>query len=160
MNSLILLHNKYPKNSANKNNIDNNRNSIDFDDNNEKLNNSFEKDNNDDKNKINNSYQISNSPNNIFDLSYIKNKNLYNMSNTKNQMGKYFNSYKRPTKRNYLEAFPQSKYEKNKNDDKTNVYNLNINNNNYFYINNKVYNVNSEEKYGLDLLQNKRFKEY
>ena len=82
------------------------------------------------------------------------------MSNTKNQMGKYFNSYKRPTKRNYLEAFPQSKYEKNKNDDKTNVYNLNINNNTYFYINNKVYNVNSEEKYGLDLLQNKRFKEY
>ena len=86
MNSLILLHNKYPKNSANKNNIDNNRNSIDFDDNNEKLNNSFEKDNHDDKKEINNSYQISNSPNNIFDLSYIKNKNLYNMSNTIQQI--------------------------------------------------------------------------
>ena len=160
MNSLILLHNKYPKNSANKNNNDNNKNNIDLDDNNEKFNNTFEKDNDDYKNKINNSYQISNSPNNIFDLSYIKNKNLYNISNTKNQIGKYFHSYKRATKRNYLEAFPQSKNVKNNNDDKSNVFNLNINNNNYFYINNKVYNVNSEEKLGLDLLQNKRLKEY
>ena len=154
MNSLILLHNKYPKNSANKN--DNTKNNIDFDDNNDKFNDSIEKDKDDDNNKINNSYQISNSPNNIFDLSYIKNKNLYSMSNTKNQMGKYFHSYKRATKRNYLEAFPQNKNEKNNN----NVFNLNINNNNYFYINNKVYNVGSEEKTGLDLLQNKRFKEY
>ena len=154
MNSLILLHNKYPKNSANKN--DNTKNNINFDDNNNKFNDSIEKYKDDDNNKINNSYQISNSPNNIFDLSYIKNKNLYSMSNTKNQMGKYFHSYKRATKRNYLEAFPQSKNEKNNN----NIFNLNINNNNYFYINNNVYNVGSEEKSGLDLLQNKRFKEY
>ena len=155
MNSLILLHDKYHQNSPNKNNK--NKDNIDFDFNNDKFNDSFEKDKKDDNIKINSSFQKTNIPNNIFDLSYMKNKNLLNISDSKNNMGKYFYSYKKATKRSHYEAFSKDKYEKNvKDEDK--VVNLNINNNNYFYINNKIYNAIPDEKYYPDF--SKKFKGY
>ena len=155
MNSLILLHDKYHQNSPNKNNK--NKDNIDFDFNNDKFNDSLEKDKKDDNIKINNSFQKANIPNNIFDLSYMKNKNLLNISDSKNNMGKYFYSYKKATKRSHYEAFSKDKYEKNAKDgDK--VVNLNINNNNYFYINNKIYNAIPDEKYYPDF--SKKFKGY
>lgn len=155
MNSLIILHNKYPKNSPIKKN--NNKYTMDFDGNkSDKFNNSFEKNKEENKIKMN-SYHM-NTPNNIFDLSYIKNKNLYNYSDSKNNMEKFFHSYKRATKRTYLEAFSKYKNQKN-NNDKSNVVNLNINNNNYFYINNNMHNINDEEEYNIDFSKNKRFKE-
>ena len=155
MNSLILLHDKYHQNSPNKNNK--NKDNIDFDFNNDKFNDSLEKDKKDDNIKINSSFQKTNIPNNIFDLSYMKNKNLLNISDSKNNMGKYFYSYKKATKRSHYEAFSKDKYEKNvKDEDK--VVNLNINNNNYFYINNKIYNAIPDEKYYPDF--SKKFKGY
>ena len=45
-----------------------------------------------------------------------------------------------------------------KNKDK--VVNLNINNNNYFYINNKIYNTNNDEEYNIHFSKSKRFKDY
>ena len=156
MNSLILLHDKYHQNSPNKNKK--NKYNIDFDfNNNDKFNDSFKKDKKDDNIKINSSFQKANIPNNIFDLSYMKNKNLLNISDSKNNMGKYFYSYKKATKRSHYEAFSKDKYEKNvKDEDK--VVNLNINNNNYFYINNKIYNAIPDEKYYPDF--SKKFKGY
>ena len=155
MNSLILLHDKYHQNSPNKNNK--NKDNIDFDFNNDKFNDSFEKDKKDDNIKINSSFQKTNIPNNIFDLSYMKNKNLLNIDDSKNNIGKYFYSYKKATKRSHYEAFSKDKYEKNvKDEDK--VVNLNINNNNYFYINNKIYNAIPDEKYYPDF--SKKFKGY
>ena len=155
MNSLILLHDKYHQNSPNKNNK--NKDNIDLDFNNDKFIDSFEKDKKDDNIKINSSFQKANIPNNIFDLSYMKNKNLLNISDSKNNMGKYFYSYKKATKRSHYEAFSKDKYEKNvKDEDK--VVNLNINNNNYFYINNKIYNAIPDEKYYPDF--SKKFKGY
>ena len=155
MNSLILLHDKYHQNSPNKNNK--NKDNIDFDFNNDKFNDSFEKDKKDDNIKINSSFQKANIPNNIFDLSYMKNKNLLNIDDSKNNIGKYFYSYKKATKRSHYEAFSKDKYEKNvKDEDK--VVNLNINNNNYFYINNKIYNAIPDEKYYPDF--SKKFKGY
>ena len=156
MNSLILLHDKYHQNSPNKNNK--NKDNIDFGfNNNYKFNDLFEKDKKDDNIKINSSFQKANIPNNIFDLSYMKNKNLLNISDSKNNMGKYFYSYKKATKRSHYEAFSKDKYEKNvKDEDK--VVNLNINNNNYFYINNKIYNAIPDEKYYPDFY--KKFKGY
>ena len=155
MNSLILLHDKYHQNSPNKNNK--NKDNIDFGFNNDKFNDSLEKDKKDDNIKINSSFQKTNIPNNIFDLSYMKNKNLLNISDSKNNMGKYFYSYKKATKRSHYEAFSKDKYEKNaKDEDK--VVNLNINNNNYFYINNKIYNAIPDEKYYPDF--SKKFKGY
>ena len=155
MNSLILLHDKYHQNSPNKNNK--NKDNIDFDFNNDKFIDSFEKDKKDDNIKINSSFQKTNIPNNIFDLSYMKNKNLLNMGDSKNNIGKYFYSYKKATKRSHYEAFSKDKYEKNvKDEDK--VVNLNINNNNYFYINNKIYNAIPDEKYYPDF--SKKFKGY
>ena len=155
MNSLILLHDKYHQNSPNKNNK--NKDNIDFDFNNDKFNDSFEKDKKDDNIKINSSFQKTNIPNNIFDLSYMKNKNLLNIDDSKNNIGKYFYSYKKATKRSHYEAFSKDKYEKNaKDEDK--VVNFNINNNNYFYINNKIYNAIPDEKYYPDF--SKKFKGY
>ena len=155
MNSLILLHDKYHQNSPNKNNK--NKDNMDFCFNNDKFNDSFEKDKKDDNIKINSSFQKTNIPNNIFDLSYMKNKNLLNMGDSKNNIGKYFYSYKKATKRSHYEAFSKDKYEKNAKDgDK--VVNLNINNNNYFYINNKIYNAIPDEKYYPDF--SKKFKGY
>ena len=155
MNSLILLHDKYHQNSPNKNNK--NKDNIDFDFNNDKFNDSLEKDKKDDNIKINSSFQKTNIPNNIFDLSYMKNKNLLNIGDSKNNIGKYFYSYKKATKRSHYEAFSKDKYEKNvKDEDK--VVNLNINNNNYFYINNKIYNAIPDEKYYPDF--SKKFKGY
>ena len=87
----------------------------------------------------------------------MKNKNLLNMGDSKNNIGKYFYSYKKATKRSHYEAFSKDKYEKNAKDgDK--VVNLNINNNNYFYINNKIYNAIPDEKYYPDF--SKKFKGY
>jgi len=160
MNSLILLHKKYPSNpSKNKSNDDEQN---DFFNNNEKNNNdSFERNKENDSIKINNSFQISNSPNNIFDLSYEKNKNNFNnMSDSKNYIGKLLKSFKKIKKRTYNEAFSQDRNKNVNNSEKRNVLNLNINNNNYYYINNNIYNVNSEEKTGYDFSKNKRFKEY
>ena len=156
MNSLILLHDKYHQNSPNKNKK--NKDNIDFDFiNNDKFNDSFKKDKKDDNIKINSSFQKANIPNNIFDLSYMKAKNLLNISDSKNNMGKYFYSYKKATKRSHYEAFSKDKYEKNaKDEDK--VVNFNINNNNYFYINNKIYNAIPDEKYYPDF--SKKFKGY
>ena len=156
MNSLILLHDKYHQNSPNKNNK--NKDNIDFGfNNNYKFNDLFEKDKKDDNIKINCSFQKTNIPNNIFDLSYMKNKNLLNMGDSKNNIGKYFYSYKKATKRSHYEAFSKDKYEKDvKDEDK--VVNLNINNNNYFYINNKIYNAIPDEKYYPDF--SKKFKGY
>ena len=155
MNSLILLHDKYHQNSPNKNNK--NKDNIDFDFNNDKFNDSLEKDKKDDNIKINSSFQKTNIPNNIFDLSYMKNKNLLNMGDSKNNIGKYFYSYKKATKRSHYEAFSKDKYEKDaKDEDK--VVNFNINNNNYFYINNKIYNAIPDEKYYPDF--SKKFKGY
>ena len=156
MNSLILLHDKYHQNSPNKNNK--NKDNIDFGfNNNDKFNDLFEKDKKDDNIKINSSFQKTNIPNNIFDLSYMKNKNLLNKGDSNNNIGKYFYSYKKATKRSHYEAFSKDKYEKNvKDEDK--VVNLNINNNNYFYINNKIYNAIPDEKYYPDF--SKKFKGY
>jgi len=156
MNSLILLHDKYHQNSPNKNNK--NKDNIDFGfNNNYKFNDLFEKDKKDDNIKINSSFQKTNIPNNIFDLSYMKNKNLLNKGDSNNNIGKYFYSYKKATKRSHYEAFSKDKYEKNaKDEDK--VVNLNINNNNYFYINNKIYNAIPDEKYYPDF--SKKFKGY
>ena len=161
MNSLILLHNKYHLNSP-KNN-DNKEDSIDLEENinkNDNINNNtFIDDNKEEENsKINNSFQTNNIPNNIFDLSYMKNKNHYNYMSDKKYIGKLFHSYKKATKRSHLEAFPNIKNYKNINDI-NNIVNLNINNNNYFYINNNVYNVNSEEKYETNFSKSKRLKE-
>ena len=157
MNSLILLHNKYHLNSPKKN--DNDKEIYDFNDDNKNYN-SIQKDKEKDKININNSYHISNSPNNIFDLSYLKNKNAYNNQNESNKLEKLFHTYRKPTKRTYNEAFSKSKSDKNiNNNDKNNTVNLNINNNNYFYINNNVYNVSYEEEYGIDITKNKILKE-
>ena len=158
MNSLILLHNKYnlntPKNT-------NNKEIMDLDNNNEKIYDSIDKYKIENKNQINNSFQANNSHNNIFDLSYIKNKNLFNnLSDSKKPIGKFLHSYKRATKRTYSEAFPQSKIEKNKSINDKNVFNFNINNNNYFYINNKVYNYEPEEENENVFSKHKKFKEY
>ena len=156
MNSLILLHDKYHQNSPNKKNK--NKDNMDFGfNNNDKFNDFFEKDKKDDNIKINSSFQKTNIPNNIFDLSYMKNKNLLNKGDSNNNIGKYFYSYKKATKRSHYEAFSKDKYEKNvKDEDK--VVNLNINNNNYFYINNKIYNAIPDEKYYPDF--SKKFKGY
>ena len=160
MNSLILLHNKYSLNTPKNNN---NKDIMDLEGSNEKLNDSLEKDNEFDKTKINNSFyinNINNTPNNIFDLSYIKNKNrINNISDSKILIEKFFHSYKKATKRTHLDAFSKNKNEKNIYD-KNNIVNLNINNNNYYYINNNVFNINSEEKYGHDFSKNKTLKEF
>ena len=159
MNSVILLHDKYPKNSPNKN--DKNKDNIDLNFNKDKFNESFENDKKDDNTKINNSFQITNLPHNIFDLSYIKNKNLFNISGSKHNIENYFHSHKKASKRSYYEAFYKDKYEKSENDkNKDNVVNLNINNNNYFYINNKIYNTNNDEEYNIHFSKSKRFKDY
>ena len=159
MNSLILLHDKYPKNSPNKN--DKNKDNIDLNFNKDKFNESFENDKKDDNTKINNSFQITNLPHNIFDLSYIKNKNLFNISDSKHNIEKNFYSHKKASKRSYYEAFYKDKYEKSENDkNKDKVVNLNINNNNYFYINNKIYNTNNGEEYNINFSKSKRFKDY
>ena len=163
MNSLILLHNKYPSNKSKNNDNEDDLNDI-FNDNEKNNNELFEINKENDSIKINNSFQIGNSPNNIFDLSYEKNKKIINnLSDSKNYIGKLYKSYKKAKKRNYNEAFSQFSENKSKtinNNDKKNVYNLNINNNNYFYINNNVYNVNAQEKNGYDFSKHKRFKEF
>lgn len=157
MNSLILLHNKYHSNSPKKN--DNEQETFDINDNNKNYN-SIEKDKEKDKININNSYQLTSSPNNIFDLSYLKNRNLYNNQNESNKLEKLFHTYRKPTKRTYNEAFSKSKNDKiMNNNEKNNIVNLNINNNNYYYINNNVYNISYEEEYGIDITKNKILKE-
>ncbi len=66
----------------------------------------------------------------------------------------------KPKKRTHLEALTESKNIKKINDDKNNVVNLNISNNNYYYINNKIFNVSSEEKEDYDFSKNKSYKKY
>ena len=62
MNSLILLHNKYPKKSPNKKN--DTKLTMNFDGTIEKLIDPFENEKEEDKIKINNSSQVKNIPNN------------------------------------------------------------------------------------------------
>jgi hypothetical protein len=155
MNSLILLHNKYHSNDDKKNNNN------DLDENNIKEKDTIEDDKQqeDFKNNINN-FRDNNLPINIFDLSYIKNKNILNNNLSDSKKFQGFHSYMKPKKRTHLEALTESKNIKKINDDKNNVVNLNISNNNYYYINNKIFNVSSEEKEDYDFSKNKSYKKY
>ena len=60
-------------------------------------------------------------------------------------------SFKKPSKRSYLDLFTGNNYNNKKENIINNtIINLNINNN-YYYLNNNKYNISSKEKYGISL---------
>ena len=171
MNSLLLLHNKYHSNekeakknvhqllnpSTNNMEIENNNNT--------KIPSSSNKNNifideTEMKTNIEKSDKFlrnKNSNNNIIT------KDIINNSFNDKKTPSFFHSFNKPRKRSYLELLSQSKNDSNK---KTNnnlnntVINVNVNNNSYYYLNNRDYNINSEEKYGIDFSKKKLFKKY
>ena len=190
MNSLILIHNKY---HSNENRDDNNEinDLMDIEIKDEKINNInpnedkyyFDPgkkknidhgDNNISSNfnrQLNNSFNCCfgndlkiNDDNNLFNINYnIKSNNFFNNSKNNFNNGFFQHTFKKPSKRNYLNMISKDIYT-NENEDNNNnkshtIINLNINNNNYYYINNNKY-ISSEEKYGIDFSKKKTLKKY
>lgn len=186
MNYLILIHNKYHSNEKRENNIINfeednyldspnclmNIKNIKVSNNNNtneknKLYFENEKQINIGKYKDSNelnciSENVNKSKNNISFIQSCKNANFNNILNDIKKFYKESNlSFKKQSKRKYLDLLIDNEYkeEKIKNNNKE-VINLNINNANYYYLNNSKYNINSEKKYGFDISKQKTFKKY
>ena len=99
-----------------------------------------------------------------------KNINFDNIVNKiKNMNDETFShTFKKPSKRNYLDLL--SGYKNDENDKENNInknnksnntiINVNINNNNYYYINNRKYNISTEEKFGINFSKQKTLKKY
>ena len=186
MNYLILMHNKYHSNEKKENN----RNNFDFNhlhssDNlmdienskDNKINNTIE--NNklyfENEKEINNGKYINNNELNYKNenLNKINSKTAFfqnfkkiNFNNLFNDLKKLnkesiLHSFNKPSKRKYLDLLKDNE---NKDDkiiiNNTKVINMNINNNNYYYLNNSKYNINFKEKYGIDFSKQKAFKKY
>jgi len=171
MNSLIILYNKYHSNDKKDNNlINNSSNLMDLE-----INNDIHR-NSDKNNMLNESYKKinigkSNENKNINIFNYnnnneysdnIINKNINTILNNvkKNNNESFFHNFKKPCRRSYLDLLSQNIYKKNKENNKNTIINLNINNNNYYYINNNKYTIDSEEKYCIDFSKKKTLKKY
>ena len=182
MKSLIFIHNKYHSNeNRDDNNEINDLMDIEIkDEKNNNFNSNEEKYYFDTEKKknivsdINNTFNgqllyppyFTNDDNNLCNINYnIKNTNIF--ENSKNFIGGFFqHTFKKPSKRNYSNMISkdvnisENVNENNNNNNKNNtVINLNINNNNYYFINNNKY-ISSEQKYGIDFSKKKTLKKY
>ena len=111
-------------------------------------------------------------------INIFNNKNAYfenckniNFNNIVNKLKKkndasFSHTFKKPSKRNYLDLLSEYKNDENvksnninKNNNNT-IINLNINNNNFYYINNSKYNISFEEKFGINFSKQKTLKKY
>ena len=187
MNYLILSHNKYHSNEKrNNSNNSNNKtdynsftsfnNLMDIENNNINIiNNSFQKNKyycesdkktNIEKN-INSKIDCENEDyNNIINnkIFFENLKKTFNNKTKSNDAYSIYHTFKKPSKRNYLDSISSDVYKNNKENNSNNSNNeiiyLNINENNYYYINNNKYNITSEEKYGIDFSKKKQLKKY
>ena len=185
MNYLILSHNKYHSNEKrNNSNNSNNKtdynsftsfnNLMDIENNNINIiNNSFQKNKyycesdkktNIEKNINSSKIDCENEDyNNIINnkIFFENLKKTFNNKIKSNDAYSIYHTFKKPSKRNYLDSISSDVYKNNKENNCNNeIIYLNINENNYYYINNNKYNITSEEKYGIDFSKKKQLKKY